>query len=231
MNVLIIDDDKNFAQKLKDNLLTYISQYDESVHIDIKNEDFKNLHFYKDYRMIFIDIELIDVNGIQLAKQINSIIYKPHIIFTSSHNKYIQPSLVVHPYYFIDKSKYKKDINILFSLLDEEFNQDYYLLINYKDEKGRICVTNIKYIESSNHMINIYTNDGIIYHDNRRLKDILEELPYDKFIQINKSYIINFEFMTTHTSTSVNIFKNIQIPIGKKYRENFKNRYEEYLLK
>lgn len=231
MNILIVDDDKEFAEKLYHDLLVRLSQYDESIYIDILTSDFRHLYLNKDYSLVFLDIELLDTNGIQLAKQMNSILYRAHIVFVSSHNRLIQSSLIVHPYYFIDKSRYEKDMDILFELLQEEYDKNYYIQISYKECKTSIAIVNIKYIESSDHMIKIFINDNTIYYDNRRLRDILLLLPQDRFMQIHRSYIINLEFMTTHTGTFVTLFKNIEIPIGRKYRKNFKNKYEEFLIR
>lgn len=123
MNILIVDDDKDFVNKLEKDLLIHLGNIDENISIDSFTDNFRHMPLNRDYRILFIDIELFDVDGIQLAKKINAILHNTLIIFVSSHNHLVQPTLIVHPFFFINKSHYDSDMDILYSLLQEEFDK------------------------------------------------------------------------------------------------------------
>jgi two-component system LytT family response regulator len=52
------------------------------------------------------------------------------------------------------------------------------------------------------------------------LKQLEEELPYDNFIRVHRSYIINMEKITSINKNRI-IISNKEIPIGDTYRKQF----------
>ena len=48
---------------------------------------------------------------------------------------------------------------------------------------------------------------------------------------MNNLGIINLDFMTSRSSTSVTLYKNTELNIGRKYRNNFNHAYEDFLIR
>lgn len=230
MRVLIIEDSKEFISRLKKDLFDFFSQSNDRVYIDIINSNFNNLEINYYYDFAFLDIDLVEANGISIAKYLKESNFCSYIIFVSSKNDLIHNSLIVHPYFFVRKSYYVEDLFLLFELIKESLNDRKLMNLQYKSKKFCVSANSIIYIETLDHTLYIHTID-CIYQDNRTLKEILFELPNKDFAQIHKSFVINFKYLNSYTSMQVLMITGIQLSLGRKYKNNFEKKYIEYLLK
>uniref|UniRef100_UPI0025FE477F LytR/AlgR family response regulator transcription factor n=1 Tax=uncultured Thomasclavelia sp. TaxID=3025759 RepID=UPI0025FE477F len=154
-----------------------------------------------------------------------------YIIFVSSHNDLIHDSYNLRAYYFIRKTNYKTDLNIFYSIVDQElYNNDIFIDLNYKLSKTQISLNQIIYLESQNHKIKVDTVNGT-YFDNRTLKVWTQLLPDDKFIQVHRSFIINIEHLISYRKGHLIMTNNEDLIIGRVYKNKFDQFYQEYLLK
>ncbi|HEX5168305.1 MAG TPA: LytTR family DNA-binding domain-containing protein, partial [Cyclobacteriaceae bacterium] len=85
----------------------------------------------------------------------------------------------------------------------------------------KIFLNKILYIESLNEYIRIHL-EGESHTIHHSLKSLLDVLPQDQFIQIHRSYIINFHKLDLVEGNTVKI-NNIELNIGKNYRDDFLN--------
>ena len=86
MKALIVDDEplaRNELQYLL-NLNDAIDEIEEAENIE---ETLEKL-LYNTFDLIFLDINLMDESGIDLAQKINKMKRSPHIIFETAHEKF-----------------------------------------------------------------------------------------------------------------------------------------------
>jgi DNA-binding LytR/AlgR family response regulator len=185
--------------------------------------------------LLFIDIEMPMMNGIELAKLIQ---HKARIlIFTTAHTKYAFDSYELKADAYLlkpfSKSKFVQTLktvlfkakNYLYPKVDHDF-----ILLKSKDQKTKFIKINLKDIiaaESQNKEIKIYTSDEIIFANNS-LSHILKLLEHiDNFVQIHKSYIVSQNHIKGIERKYVLLSNNLKIPIGRTY----KKFYDLFLLK
>lgn len=227
MNILIIDNDDSFINKLQNDLFQYFcNDYEKVTFIyDLSSlESIHHLHY------AFIDINLPQTNGILIAKEIKEKFPKIILVFISSHSHLVHTTLIVNPFYFIRKSHYQKDLHTFFVLIKNEISKKEIIDLSYNMEKQRLFINDIVYIESQIHKLLIHTQDQV-YYDNRSLKKFLQLLPKNDFVQIHKSYIININYLTLIKSNQVFLNHSLSLSIGRAYKEDFQNFYMDYLLK
>lgn len=238
MNVLIIDDDITFSKKFKNDIHDYFMKYNDQVDIDIINFHFSDLSIYKRYDIIFVDIELPNTDGILLSKTLKRQNPTSLFVFISAKNNLIHSSLTVQPFFFIRKNNYSQDLSIFFDLFQEAILDNTMIQLSYKTTKITIPIQNIIYIEATQHILNIYTQDNI-YKDNRSLKTIMKEIPNHYFIQIHRSFIINCKYVHSFSRGTVHLFKayheSVNSPytslsISRSYQKHFEEKYQEFLL-
>lgn len=110
MNILIIDDDVEMIKKLKKDLFNFFSGYVDKTYIYSYSSNYFSIDKTIDYDFCFVDIDLIEENGIEVAKYIKEEQLKVKIVFISSYLNLIHDSLIVQPFYFIRKKYYKNDL-------------------------------------------------------------------------------------------------------------------------
>lgn len=238
MKILIIDDDIVFSKTFKKDIYDFFIQYNDQVNIDIINFHFSDLSIYKRYDIIFVDIELPNTNGILLSKTLKRQNPTSIFVFVSAKSNLIHSSLTVQPFFFIRKNNYSQDISLFFQLFQDAISDNAVIQLSYKTTKVTVPLQNIIYIEATQHILNIYTQDNV-YKDNRSLKTIIKDIPSHYFIQIHRSFIINCHYVCSFSRGTVHLFKayhdNIKtqyttLSISRSYQKYFEEKYQEFLL-
>ena len=228
MNVLIVDDDVNFCYTLKRDLTFYFETINDRTQFYIISDVPFHFQLREKYDLAFIDIDLKGIDGIQVAKEIRNSGLCRLIIFVTSHDHLVYNSLTVHPFFFIRKKEYEDDLKVFFDLISDAFQSDEFITLKWHGNRIVINTKDIIYIESINHSLLIHTIKGD-YCDSRLLKEMMKNLNIYRFAQIYKSYVINFDFLMSYNSTSVQMVENKVLTIGRSYKQHFIKSYEKYL--
>lgn len=229
MRIIIIDDDKGFIEKFKKDLYNYFYELCDDNHFEILSSNFSEFNFSIIYDFIFLDIDLITDNGIEIAKKIKSFNIEAKIIFVTNHPNLIFNTLSIQPFFFIRKHEYAKDIQIFFNLVDKQFKTKDLITIKRFGEKQVIFVNDIIYIEANDRLLNIHTLD-YTYQDSRYLKDFMLELNDQTFVQIHRSYVVNLNHVLKRSASKVTLLGNTVLELGRAYKNTFNQKYEEVLL-
>lgn len=230
MEILIVDDDKKFSDILENDLKNHFKKRQDKVNITIINNNFNDYSLSNKYHIVFLDIDLVTDNGLIIAKQLRELDNNIIIVFISSKNTLVFKTFVVKPFFFIRKSDYKIDLIYFFEILDKYFKKNTFISLDSRATQVHIPIDSIIYIESHEHQLTIHSKKEV-YYDSSSLTGFLQKLQSINFIQIHKSYIINFDYLKGIDKGEVLLIENIKLPIGRKYKNNFIEKYQEYLIK
>ncbi|MBD5184601.1 MAG: response regulator transcription factor [Bacteroidales bacterium] len=181
--------------------------------------------------LIFLDIEMPGILGIDLAAQLSS---ETMIIFTTAFSEYAVRS------YDLDAIDY-----LLKPISEERFNravQKALIRAGIPNDKKTLYPSTTLTLRAERRFINIDTDDIIfvegvkdyvrIHSNSERIisritiKTLLQNLPSDRFLRIHKSHIINITHIESYDTSSVvlhygaNNSLRIELPIGASYRQN-----------
>ena len=234
--IMIVEDDIIIAKGLD----SIIKSVDEDIETTITPYSKEALEYANDwqYDLFFLDIQLLDYSGYELAKQIRNIDrYKLTLIvfITAIPNKELSAFKEIHCYdYIIKPFKDKEVIEIVKTLvgycgIKEE--KDNFIKFKQGSYMYKVNTKDIIYIESIHKKIKVTMDKEQIEVNNYTLYRVLNELPEDDFIQCHKSFIINRNYIK-----KINLAKNLielssanvqvpKVPIGRKYKENLAGRY------
>lgn len=177
--------------------------------------------------LVFLDIQMPEISGIQLSKIINS---NTQIIFTTAYAQFALDSYDVAAVDYllkpIDFERFYKAVNKINTLPQpiQETDTDSYLFVKTdgKNNFVKLFIKDILYIEGLKNYLSIQLrNEQIITYGT--LKHLKESLPKQDFIQTHKSYIIALKHIDKIDNQSVWI-NNSELPIGNTYKKEF---YEE----
>ena len=147
--------------------------------------------------ILFLDIELLDSNGIELGKYIRNYMknMSMNIVYISSMTEYAMELFKIHPYDFVVKPFDKNEIENLIDEMCGYYKQDnkHFKYCVY-GKTNMVMMRDIKYFESRGRhiIINLVDNQSIQYVG--QLKNEIKKLPLN-FVEIGKSYIINLKHM------------------------------------
>jgi len=191
--------------------------------------------------LIFLDIQMPDLTGIQLARILDSksAISKPRVIFTTAFNNYAIEGYKVDALDYLlkpfDYEEFLKAVNKALSYAEKlspvsdsaHVEQEDYLFLKVEYQLVRVAVKDILYVEGLKDYVKVYLD-----HVDKpiltltSLKALEQKLPPTKFMRVHRSYIVQLEKITAVTRNALNIGE-LSITVGEQYKEGF----NEYLSK
>lgn len=222
--IMIIEDEVEIASKLESMAL------EVNPHIEIlkarSRKEVLDLLCFHDIDAFFIDIQLLDYNGLELAKALRhekKYQFVPMIFITAVPTRELEAFRQVHSYEYILKPFSRREVLKVFAdiLLDYfgEALDDAYVTLEYKSYNHNILVKDILFVEMINRRIHIETKDGAIEYIIMPLKKFQEKLPKE-FVRIHQSFIINTKYIASYSLTRYRVrlkHYDQELPIGRSY--------------
>jgi len=176
--------------------------------------------------IIFLDIQMPDITGIQLSKIVNK---STHIIFTTAYPEFalesydvaamdylLKPIEFERFYKAVQKIQPKKTSSQSNSSLKNKY---IFFKTDGKNKFKKVFLTDVLFFQGLKNYVAVQLEDEQIITYST-LKHILEMLPKQDFIQVHKSYIVSIEQIDQIENDAIWI-KNRQVPIGNTYRKDF----------
>lgn len=232
LNIAICDDDIIFLEFLKKNLLNILKSNCNIIAYHNRNRIIMDLEETgRNIDILFMDIDLGEINGIDLAKEVQCKFPSIKIIFISGHIEYATDIFAVKPIYFltkpIDTNKLILSIEAAKESINEDKDKHLTIAIKMKGEIFNIKVNTIKYIESFKRMIIIH-EDNERYEIYGKLDEIQEKLP-NKFVRCHKSYLVNLDRVRSMTGQKFLLYSGDYLPISQTRYGETKKRFLRYL--
>lgn len=215
-------DDEPLALELME---TYIAQVPGLELLDTFTDAISAWSFLKKnpVDLVFLDIQMPDINGIQLAKSLDR--KSPMVIFTTAYSKYAVDGFNVEavdyllkPFEFsrflaaVNKAREQKGLKQPTPVVEDD--SAIYVKSDYQNV--RIALRDIKFIEGFDDYIRIHVDNGKSIYTLMSLKSMLEKLPSTDFLRVHRSYIIPVKRIKRIHNQQVQL-DDKEIPIGKSY--------------
>lgn len=230
MNCIIVDDD-NFSVRIIEEfvnqteglaLLGTFTNAIEAVNW-LNNSEKEPVH------LIFLDIEMPEMSGIEFLRALNVI---PQVIIYSSQEKYALESYEYDVTDYLLKpvtyARFIKAVNRArerFERKENPVKQSTEIFIKNNSSLVRVKYDDILWIEALENyvVVNTFKEKYTIHFT---MKSISDKMPSDRFMRIHRSYIVNFSKISAIEDNSVIIRTesgNRVIPIGKSYKDKLLN--------
>ncbi|WP_194189674.1 LytR/AlgR family response regulator transcription factor [Clostridium chrysemydis] len=238
MKILICDDDKEIIDKCKGILRSFSKRVSTSIQIieygkgDILLEDEEE--WIDSVSVMYLDIELGDINGIELAKKIRDRGYNGDIIFLTVSKDYVFDSFEVKPLNYVLKNdmESEKFFNLFREVyVNSEKTNDKNLILKQGKNQVVMKLNDINYFEANRKKIIVSYSNSKSKEFYSTMGEIEGKLPTNKFIRIHKSYIISLEKLTTFDNKEVILNGDIKLPFGRKYKGQFKEKFFQFINK
>lgn len=226
IKVCICDDEKIPLVKHKMDIqhILKVRKQDAEIMTFLSARDL--LQVNEQFQVAFLDVDMPDINGIELAKTLRIKNKDIYIVFLTGYSSYALEAYDVEAIgYLIKPIEYKKLQNIMDKILtylelERKAKTESFLIIIEGGIKKKILQREILYIEKERNISKIYTTSGIysIYESFVNLKDRLE----DYLIQINQGVIANKNYIVGIEKNDVRLKNNSIYSIGRKYTKDVK---------
>jgi len=217
-------DDEPLALELME---TYISQVPDLELLQTFTDAITAWGFLKKNTvdLVFLDIQMPDINGIQLAKSLSK--KNPMVIFTTAFSKYAVEGFNVEAVdYLLKPFEFNRFIQAVNKVREQQALKDttpivldeQAIFVKSDYQNIRILTRDIQYIEGFDDYIRIHVDTGKSIYTLMSLKSMLEKLPDSDFIRIHRSYIVPVKRIKRIHNQHIQLAEK-ELPIGKSYVE------------
>jgi len=233
LRIAICDDIPTYIEEIQ-----HLLQHWENQTTHLMVETFDNgdsllqAHMTNPFDIIFLDVVMPLLNGIDTAKVLRQHDKSVHIIFISSERIYAVDSYSVKADNYLLKPIVPEDFYACFQeIYDNLQNSSKYIAIPTSAATYRVELSNITHLEAQNKYVFVYLNDGRILHSKQTLYTYEESLSLqDGFYKCHRSYLVNIHHIETYTAKFIELRSGIQIPISRSYHKDFENTYFDFLF-
>lgn len=229
----ICDDESTMLDNLYEHISKEFKQQNANVHIEkyISGKDFLSFHKSKPYDVVFLDIDMPEVSGFDIAEKING--FEPTIIiFVTTHDELVFSSLKFRPFRFIRKSFLGDELGEVVDDINKVISKrtaGKKLKLQTKSHDVYIEIDQIVYIEIYGHWLHVYTNDGDALDCYGILSDYESQLePFD-FVRTHKSYLVNCRYIRSVEKEQVVLDDKTSIPLSRRRTNAVNDKFTKYL--
>ncbi len=178
--------------------------------------------------VLFLDIQLPELNGLSFLKTLRN---PPKVIVTSAYSNYAIEAFEEAVFdYLVKPFSYERFFKAITRVRNElsthEKVKSKHLFVYADKTTYKIIIDDILYLKAEVDYVNMITKETqILISDS--LRNWKEKLKEYSFLQVHRSYMINLNEITKVVGNQVYI-GNKGIPIGKKYKETFLSKWNDY---
>lgn len=214
MRVAICDDEDMQLSLTKKNLELAYKSLDMIVDTYTSGADLLNAVNSVSYDLILLDIEMPEMNGIDIAKELRKKESNTEIVFLTSHMEYALEGYEVKALRYLTKPAKAEKLAEIITYLKEQRKKDKRILLRNGEEMEMVCVAQIYYMEAQDQMIRIVTDRGE-YRNRYNLGDYETELRAYGFFRIHRSYIINLGCVRRLTGREIVMEDGACLPVSR----------------
>lgn len=235
VNIFLCDDNEILLEKY----CKQITALARKNQIEISLRTFasgEQLLFYMDENsnaadIIYLDIVMGGLNGIETAKSLRMMDCHAEIIFLTSSKEYVFDSFDSNPLYYIMKDE----------LADKKFEEIFIKAVEFSAKrssevflcdsgstKKQIPLREISFFEVQNRTVSVHF-DQKVFSFYSTLEKIEQELSEKRFARCHRAYIINLRYVDQITRSDVILTTGEAIPVGAAYMKNLKMGFSAHL--
>lgn len=219
MKMALVDDDRQFMEQVKSLAKRLFDNAKRELVIDCYTDG----KIAGDYDIYLLDIEMPDVNGLEIAKEIRMQNKDAYIIILTNHEQYALLGYEWRVYRYILKAKFEINLErALNSILLETESQYIFYEIKTNSEWNRFAVGDIVSIKSEGKYVVFGCRDKV-FRERTSVREVLKRIPPGEFVQIDRGLIINMryvrgikrEYITLESGEEMYISRNRQSEVKR----------------
>lgn len=230
LHIAICDDEKEFVTHLTRLLEQYSAESGEEIKVTAYYDGLDLIEKYDaTIDLIFLDIQMRLVNGLEAAKRIRQMDENVGLIFLTTLTQY---GLEGYKYqatnYIIKPIKYvrlKAEMNQWLKRYKK--NDSPSLVISNSSGKYKVFLKSLRYVETFDRNLLLHTEqENIVCYKN--MKEMERELNDKGFARCHTSYIVNLSYVKGIHKLELELISGEKLPISQPRRKEFTERLTEY---
>lgn len=214
----ICDDEESALAGLQKRVEAYLAQCGEMADIRTYGQSRMLLYDIQEglhLDLILSDIEMPQIDGMELAREIRKVLPEVLIIFITAYERYAVDAYELSIFRYIPKSMLEEKLE---KALGDAFAKLLAAEETYRLETARqvqvISQKKIVYVQKDGKNIQIVLEDGAVFHERKSLKRFAEEIRSEGFVYADRSCLVSLEHIVQVKSGVVTMSNGVSFCVG-----------------
>ena len=233
MKICICDGKKTVHEEIK-KLIQHFGKEENSFEITDFSSGKEIIRSYesgKTFDIVFLEIEMTDINGIEVAERVKEISPKSIIVFLSGYTDFVFEAFRIEALHFIVKPIKEKEFNEVFDRACKKFiSISSTIILKWQSERYCIPVDEISFVEGYQRHLTVHTA-GRDYEAVGKLSEIFETLCHHGFVRSHQGFIVNMHYIKNFGSNDIELTDGTKVMLSVRKRQEALKVYDAFLLK
>lgn len=236
VTIYLCDDNQQMRDKYSS--LIYRFAYENRIAITLsifESGEELMFHLYDDpnqVEIIYLDVLMGELNGMEAAKQLRQLGCKAEIIFITTCEDYVYEAFDTSPMQYLIKD----------STSDERFEEIFLRAVSLTMEKNTkmfVCessnvrkvipIKDISYFEIWKRLIRVHDQGGEIFEYYGTMEQLEQQMVNKDFVRVHRSYMVNLQYIGKFQRSNLFLKTGDVIPIGVTYMKLVDRAFSDYI--
>ena len=230
MNIAVVDDE----EAIREQIGGFIKKRNPDFDISVFDMGEGLLAAGKDFDIIFLDIQMEGMGGIEAARTLRQSGVDAVVIFITGIREYVFEAFDVSAFHYLLKPiEEQKFMEVLGRAAEEagkrKGQKERQIFIRAKNQGYTLNLNSILYIESRGKKVEIHTTDMEDIIESYATMDELEGQLGDGFYRCHRGYLVNMAHIARYDSDSIFLSSGEKVYLTRKKHNEFVKAYMWYL--
>ncbi|MCI8327037.1 MAG: response regulator transcription factor [Lachnospiraceae bacterium] len=183
-----------------------------------------------DVDVLFLDIEMMDMNGIAVKNRLQKEQTLIKIIFITSYSQWMEAAFGKRVFGFLKKPVSYQKLLEKIELVLEDMDEEYPLMVGSSIAKYCISAGQVSYIKANGKYCDVKRVNGETCFSDRNISSWARELETKGFYQCHRSHLVNL-YQVKRIEQDLVLLNGEKIPISRRTRKDLKDVYKEFIKK
>lgn len=237
MKVAIIEDEQAHAELLEIYLKNWSAT--RKVHLEIRHFPSAESFLFEweaeqDFSALFVDIQMKEMDGVQMAKMVRRRDKKINIIFTTGIHDYMEEGYDLEAMHYLLKPIREEKIAACMDKIMDRSEETHYLLVHTKEELHKFELDSVNYIEARGHGCIIEAEESgntRLFEVREGISELEKQVSAYGFIKCHRSYLCGIRNIHHIGRDEITFDSGSRIPVSRRLHREVNQAFINYFRK